>query len=165
MRIRHVFSAPDLPTVERAIAAAREVGVADEDISLIARSDIEVKSVPMERLEVSTDMLPAALRGAGAGAVVGCVAGIVAVAVPAIGITIAGAGLLALIGAAVGGWSSALAGAGYPNPVRRMFEAEIEDGRILVIIDDARIRASAVADALTRAGAMQLPFEESGLLV
>jgi hypothetical protein len=165
MKSRHVFSTPDLPAARRAIAAARAVGVADDDISLVARSDIEMESVPTERLEASADTVPAALRGAGAGAVVGLLAGIGAVAIPAFGITVAGAGLLALIGAAVGGWSSALAGSGFPNPVRRMFEAEIEAGRILVVIDDARDRAPAVTEALSRVGAAQLPFEEPAALI
>ena len=165
MKIRHVFMTPDLPAARRAIAVARGAGVADEDISLVARSDIEMESVPVERLEASADTLPAALRGAGVGGVVALVAGLVATGMPAIGMTFAGVSLLTLIGVMVGGWSAALGGSSYPNPVRRRFDAEIKAGRILVVIDDARDHAPAVTDALAHAGAQQLPFEESAMLI
>lgn len=165
MKNRHVFSAPDLVSAERAIAAVRAAGVADDDIALIARSDIEMDSIPDARLDASTDTVPAALRGTGVGAAAGLVAGIVAVAIPAVGITIAGAGLLTLLGAAVGGWSSALAGAAFPNSVRQAFEAEIQAGRILVVVDAQPDLAPAVDAACRQAGATRLPFDHPSVLV
>ena len=165
MKTRHVFSTPDLITARRVIAAACAIGVADDNIALIARSDIEMEAIPDDRLDASTDMVPAAVRGVGVGAAAGLVAGIAAVAIPAIGITIVGAGLITLLGAAVGGWSSALAGSAFPNSVRQMFESEIEAGRILVVIDAEHNLAAAANDACTRAGATQLPFDEPSALV
>ena len=64
MKIRHVFSTPDLDSAQAAMNAALEAGVHDEDILLIARSDIELASIPNERKEADTDLMPAALRGA-----------------------------------------------------------------------------------------------------
>ena len=58
------------------------------------------------------------MRGIGVGGEIGLVAGIAAVAIPTIGITVAGAGLITLLGAAIGGWSSALADSSFPNAVR-----------------------------------------------
>lgn len=165
MKKRHVYSTPDLATARRAVDAARAAGVADEGISLVASATMEMDSIPPDRLDVSTDTVPAAMRGAGAGAVIGLVAGIVAVAIPAIGITVAGAGLLTLIGAAVGGWSSALAGSSFPNSVRQAFESEVEAGRVLVVIDDNAERAQSLHEVLASAGARQLPFDEPSALV
>jgi hypothetical protein len=164
MKNRHVFSTPDVTSARAAIAAARAVGVPDEGIALIARSDIEMDSIPEDRLDASADTMPAALRGAATGGALGLVGGLVAVAIPAIGITVAGVGLIALAAAAVGGWSSALMGSTVPNPVRRQFESEIEAGRVLVVIDDEQERAAQVLAAVEGTGAVALPFEQASAL-
>ena len=64
MSRRCIHSAPDLATAERAIAAAREAGIEDDALSLVARSDIEVQQVPDDLKQPDTDMVPAAARGA-----------------------------------------------------------------------------------------------------
>ncbi len=164
MKIRHVFSASTLAVAEDAIAAARALDVEDAAISLIARADIEMESIPEDRLDASADTVPAAVRGAATGGAMGLLGGLIAIAVPAIGITVAGAGLCALVGAAVGAWSSALFGSEVPNPVRRRFEAEIAAGRILIVVDDQRDHAAAVSAAIERVGATALPFERLTVL-
>ena len=63
MKTRHVFSVPDLAAARAAMDAARRAGVADDDISLIARSDIELENIPEERKVVEGDFYPAAIRG------------------------------------------------------------------------------------------------------
>jgi hypothetical protein len=165
MKARRVFSTPNLPAAQRAIAAARGAGVADTDISLIARSDIEMDAIPAERIDASNDFVPAALRGAGAGGAIGLVAGLVAIAIPPIGITVAGAGLITLVSAAVAGWSAALMGSATPSHVRRKFEQEIESGRILVVIDDDASNFAGVDAAVAHTGAELLPYNELSALV
>ncbi|MEO6687523.1 MAG: hypothetical protein ABIS07_10680 [Dokdonella sp.] len=165
MKTRRVFSTPDLPAAQRAMDAARVAGIADDDISLVARSDIEMDKIPDDRLDASSDFVGAALRGAGAGGVMGVIGGLIAVAIPPIGITVAGAALIALASSAVAGWSGALAGSAVPSPVRRKFEQEIEAGRILVVIDGAASENAHVDAAVTATGAVQLPFEELSILV
>lgn len=159
MKIRHVFSTASPAAAVEAIAAARAAGVEDEAITLVARHDIEMDEVPGERIDVAADVVPAAWRGAATGGALGLVGGLVGVAVPAIGIPLAGIGLLTLTGAAVGAWSSALMGSEVPSQVRREFEAEIAAGRVLVVIDAPRDDAAAISAALSRAGAVELPFE------
>lgn len=161
MKVRQVFSTPDLPTARAAVSAARAAGIEDEAISLVARSEVEMDEIPEQRLDVTKDTVPASLRGAAAGGAVGVVAGLAAAAFPPVGITVAGAGLIALVGAATGAWSSALFGAGVPNSVRRTFEDEIEAGRILVVVDAPGGRAGEVQRALEQVGAVRLPFEET----
>ena len=82
MKTRHVFSTPNLETAQAALAAAREAGVEDNDLLLVARSDIELESIPDNRQEADTDLMPAALRGAGYGGATGLLAGLVAFAIP-----------------------------------------------------------------------------------
>jgi hypothetical protein len=164
MKTRRVYATPNLAAAQAALAAARDTGIDAHSLSLIARSDIEMESVPDELREAHTDTIPAALRGAAEGGAVGLVAGLIAVAIPPLGITLAGAGLIAAIGALVGSWSSALVGASVPDPVRRRFEETIQAGQILLVIDaekEALVRAEA---AVVLAGATPLPYEASSAL-
>ncbi|MEI7038330.1 hypothetical protein [Fulvimonas yonginensis] len=160
MKTRHVFSTPDTATARTVMQAARAAGVAEDDISLVARSDIELEAMPEQHKEAASDFFPAALRGVIGGGATGLLAGLVAVAIPPLGITLAGVAGLTIAGALTGGWASALVGASVPDPVRRKFEGEIEAGRILVVLDgDAELLRRA-EPALVRAGATPLPFDE-----
>lgn len=165
MKTRHVFSTPDLDTAQAAMAAARLAGIHDEDILLVARSDIELDSIPNDRQEADSDFIPAALRGAGYGGAAGLLAGLVAVVITPIGLTLAGVGAVAIAGALVGGWASALMGSSLPDPVRRKFDEEIQAGKILMVIDATKEALTSAEPAITRAGATPLPFEATTALI
>ena len=159
MQTRHVFSVPDLATAEGALNAARGAGLSDDNLSLIARSDIELESIPDHLKDAATDFMPAALRGTATGAAAGLLAGVVALAFPPFGITLAGAALLTVGGAAVGTWVSSLLGSTVEDPVRRKFEAEIAAGRILLVIDAEDAQLPLAEAAILAAGATALPYE------
>lgn len=159
MKTRHVYTTPDLPAARKAVAAARSAGIDDNDILLVARSDIELDAVPDDRKEADSDMLPAAARGAGLGAGAGLLAGLVAVAIPPLGVTLAGAAATTLAGAAVGSWSAALMGSSLPDPVRRRFEARIEAGEVLVVVDATEATLKSADPQIASAGGVRLPFE------
>ncbi|MCX7514404.1 hypothetical protein [Frateuria sp. STR12] len=160
MKTRHVFSTPDLDSAKTVMQAARAAGIGEDDISLIARSDIELEATPEQHKEAGSDFYPAALRGVIGGGATGLLAGLVAVAIPPVGITLAGVAGLTVAGALTGGWASALVGASVPDPVRRKFEDEIEAGRILVVLDGDRELLQRAEPALIRAGGTPLPFDE-----
>lgn len=105
MKTRHVYLMGDLSAAGRAIAALRAHGVHEDNIALVARADIEMARIPDDYRNASTDFMPAALRGALGGGTAGMLAGLIGIAVPAIGITIAGAAAVAVIGAATGAWT------------------------------------------------------------
>ncbi len=159
MKIRHVFSNPDLQTTAAAMQAARGAGIEDTDMLLVARSDIELESIPDSRMQADTDMLPAALRGAGYGGATGLLAGLIAVVVPAVGLTLAGAAAVGVAGAMIGTWSSALVGSSLPDPIRVKFEDEIEAGRILLLVDASEEMLASAEQAIVAAGATPLPYE------
>ena len=96
MKLRRVYSTPNVDSAQRVLQAARGAGLDNDALSLIARSDIEVEGVPDERKDAKTDFLPAAARGAATGGAAGLVAGLVAIAVPPIGLTVASAGVMAI---------------------------------------------------------------------
>ncbi|MHB8913046.1 MAG: hypothetical protein ACYC42_10475 [Lysobacter sp.] len=165
MKTRHVFSTADLDTAKAVMAAARRAGIPDEDILLVARADIELDSIPSERQEADSDFIPAALRGAGYGGAAGLLAGLVAVVVAPIGLTLAGVGAVAVAGALVGSWASALMGSSLPDPVRRQFEDLIRAGNILVVIDATKAALASAEPSIVDAGASPLPFEATTALI
>jgi hypothetical protein len=164
VKSRHVFSTPDLATAKAAMQAARVAGVDEDDISLIARSDIELEATPEQHKEAGGDFYPAAVRGALSGGATGLLAGLVAVAIPPLGVTLAGVAALGLAGAMVGTWTGAMVGAEVPDPVRRKFEGEIEAGRILVVLDGKKDLLERAEPALLSAGATPLPFDQPKVL-
>jgi|SRR5688572_20452025 hypothetical protein len=166
MKTRRVFSTPDLVTARAAMQAAREAGIRDDDISLVARSDIEVGHIPNKRKEADSDFVPAALRGALFGGLAGLLAGAISVLVfPSVGMTWAGTGLVALAGALIGMFASSLVGSALPDPVRQKFDGEIKAGQILVLVDGAAELLPAVEAAVTRTGALSLPFDAPTALI
>ena len=159
MKIRHVFVTRDVLQARDALLALREQGVGVDDISLVARSDIELDRIPDDLKEADTDFLPAAMRGMGIGGATGLLAGLAAVVITPVGITLAGAAAVGALGALVGGWSSALMGSALPDPVRQQFDDEISAGRILVLVDAEPEAQPRLQAALEAVGAQRLDYE------
>lgn len=164
MKQRHVFSTTSITVAHDVIQAARTAGVDDDDIFLIARDDIEMDAIPPHRIDASMDTIPAAVRGAVGGGSAGLIAGLVAVAFPPIGVTVAGIGALTAVGALVGTWSAALFGSGIDNNVRHQYEKEIEAGRILVVIEADDELEQRARGAMVDAGATALVHQPHDLV-
>jgi hypothetical protein len=159
MKARHVFTTPDIAAAEIAVTALRQAGIPDDDISLIARHDIENAAIPDDRQDTTGDFGRGGVKGLLEGGGSGLLVGLVAVSVPALGLTLAGVAAMTLIGAAVGGWMGMLTGTSEPDKVRRTFEDEIASGHVLVIVDgEANVLATADA-ALKATNARPLPFD------
>ena len=135
MKTRHLFLMQDLAVARTAASSLQTSGMPENDISIVARPDIEIDRIPDDYRNASTDFMPAALRGTLIGAAVGLASGLIGIAVPAIGLTTVGVVALTLIGAAVGGWASALAGSAVSDPIRREYKQQIADGKILMVVD------------------------------
>lgn len=161
MRKRIVFSTRDVAHARDLIAIAYASGLTDDDLSVVARSDIELEQIADQLKMADSDFIPAALRGAGYGAITGTLAGLVAVSLTPLGITLAGAALAGgLGGGAVGAWVSSLVGASIPDPIRQAFENEIKAGRVLVAVDGEDQALHAVTIRFIEAGATQLDYEQ-----
>ena len=158
MKTRHVFSTNDVSQARSAVIALNEQGIAFDDISLVARSDIDLDRIPDGLKEADSDFKPAALRGMGIGGATGLLAGLAAVVFTPVGITLAGAAAVGAMGALVGGWSSALMGSALPDPVRQQFDDEISAGRILVLVDADEDTQARVGATLAGLGVPQLDY-------
>ncbi len=115
MKARHVYLANDLPAARQAMSIARSSGIADSDIGLIARSDIEEFKIHDRRKEADSDLIPALKRGLLLGAAAGIVVAVLMGLTWEVGaswpmIILGGA----VGGAMVGGLGSMLTGASMP---------------------------------------------------
>jgi hypothetical protein len=158
MKTRCVFSTPDMEHARAAMRAALDAGIDDDDICFVARDDIELENIPDHRMTGRTDFVPSAFRGVACGGGAGLLLGLLAAAVPPLGVTLAGAGVAAVAGAAVGGWTGALIGSEVPDVIHRKFGGEIASGHILVVLDADRDRLEIAGLAVARTGATPLPF-------
>ena len=165
MMKRHVFATPDVATAERVEAEAIRQGIGRNRVFLEARRDIEIRRIDDDEKNVSMDIIPAAWHGTIYGAAAGLAAGLVAMYIPFFGVSLAGAGALAVVGALVGTWASVLIGSALPDEVRRTFAAEIDSGQVLVVIDAEAEEFERIEQALSLAGAVRLPFESTTALV
>ena len=143
MKTRHVYAIRDRPQLEAALRAVRGCGVADDDLAIVARHDIE--------LAVDPDALHDEH-----GRLTGLIAGLTAVAVPVLGISIAGAGMLNLLGANLEGWAPHIAGEDAEQDVRDRFDQRIERGEILLVVEAAPEMRNAVNGVLVAEGAEEL---------
>jgi hypothetical protein len=164
LRKRHVFSTPSLEVAQAVVDAARANGVGRDCICIEARPDIEVSRIRDDRKNVSMDFVPAALRGTLLGGLAGLAAGLIGMNIPFFGLSGLGAIALMVIGALVGTWASVLIGSALPDEVRRTIAAEIEAGRILVVIDAELEEFDAVERAIAQAGGDRLPYEVNAAL-
>jgi hypothetical protein len=150
---RFIYAFDSAGSAHAAVMTLRLNGIDEECISLIARADIQLEKIPERYLDAPTDFVPALGRGAAIGGITGLFAGLVAMAIPPLGIAVGGSALLAFFGggAVLGAWSSALVGASIPDSIRRKFEDEIQAGRTLLVID-SNGNNDALVTALMAAG-------------
>jgi hypothetical protein len=98
--------------------------------------------VPLEDLQEATlaqrsDLLPALARGTASGGVTGMLAGLVAMAFPPAGLTIAGGAvvLMTLASAGIGAWTATMIGVDVPNTRLKRFEEAVAKGELLMMVD------------------------------
>lgn len=125
----------DTAAVERAYAEIRSLGVSDADVSVVHQGD--AAAPPMGAGETRTG--PGMAAGGVAGAVLGGIIGLAALAVPGAGpILAAGPIAAALSGAVAGGAMGALAGSfaglGIPTEHAKEYEAAVRSGGTFISV-------------------------------
>ena len=159
-RVTAVFD--DRTQAERAIAELRRSGISDKDMSIVSRRPDDVDVTGKAAPDSTGERMG---KGALAGAGVGTLFGLAALAIPGVGPFIT-AGVLAsalgatggavAAGAIVGGTSGALAGAfskaGYSKEEAEYFGSTVESGGVLVAVDADDVSAERLRSELTRLG-------------
>ena len=98
------------------------------------------------------EIVPALERGLAVGGATGLLAGIVAVSFPPAGLVLGGGAILglSLAGAGVGAWVSSMIGADVPNSQLKEFQAAIDAGQLLFIIDVPKTRVEELSELIKK---------------
>lgn len=137
MNRRIYFLLPDVKTARSIVDELLLARIEWRHIHVLARQGIELEDLPEATLAQKSDVLPALARGAAAGGISGMLAGLVAMAFPPAGLTIAGGAVVAmtLAGAGFGSWMSTMIGVDVTNTRIKQFERAIEEGQLLMMVD------------------------------
>lgn len=152
-------------SAEQAVNALRNLGVNENNLSIVARNNNGAGNGSAGAAEAS-DAAGDVTRGTLAGAGVGTLFGIAAALIPGVGPFITAGTLLttalgavgggAVAGAVVGGTTgavaSALARAGYDEHEANYYGGAVESGQTLVVVDTTGLNDQAVRDVLTQNG-------------
>lgn len=148
---RIYFLVPDLPTAARVTDELLLARVDERHIHVVAREDTPLGNLPKASLLQTSDLIPAVERGLALGGVTGILAGVAAVTFPPAGIALGGGAVLAttLIGSGIGAWLAGMIGIDVANTQISQFEAAIEGGEFLFMVDVARDRVEQI-EAMVR---------------
>jgi hypothetical protein len=142
----------------RAVDGLMELGVTRDEISLIMSEG----SASQFGLKEATKAPEGAVTGGVIGGTLGAIAaGVVTAATAGVGILATGPIMMAFAGlgagAAVGGLTGALAGAGIPEHEAKFYESEIRDnGAILLGVSTDRINEDRITDLFDRCNAAKV---------
>jgi hypothetical protein len=105
-------------------------------------------NLPEANLLQESDFVPAVERGLAIGGVTGILAGIAAIAIPGAGIALGGGAILGigLAGAGLGAWVSGMIGISVPSSRLSEFEAAIEKGQLLMMVDVPRPKVEQIVE-------------------
>ncbi|MDO8333070.1 MAG: DUF1269 domain-containing protein [Nitrosomonas sp.] len=134
---RIYFLVPDINATNRIVEDLLMAKIEERHIHVIAKRGTPLADLPEASLLQKSDFIPAVEQGLALGGSTGMLAGLVAVILPPASTVIAGGVLLAttLVGAGVGAWLSGMVGMSVGNRRTKEFEAAIEAGHFLVLVD------------------------------
>ena len=152
---------------ERAINELRRLGVADSQLSIVARHGDSAAvtgagSTADDVADTAAGAGKGALAGAGGGALFGLAAALIPGVGPfitagalatALGTTAGGAAAGAIVGGPIGAIAGALANAGYNEDEAKYYGSAVESGGVLVAVDaDGAVSANDVRAVLNQYG-------------
>ncbi|MEW4983330.1 MAG: hypothetical protein AB1Y26_08870 [Cycloclasticus sp.] len=137
MKRRLYFLLPDHDTSEQVVNEMLIARITESNIHILAKSGADMAALPEANLLQSSDFIHSVETGAALGGVTGILAGLAAMTFPPAGLVLGGGAVLgiALAGAGVGSWASAMIGISAPNSRLKAFEAAIEEGQYLMMVD------------------------------
>jgi hypothetical protein len=147
---RLYFTVPDLSTAHTVVDELLLKRVEERHIHIIAKEGTPLGDLPEANLLQKSDFIPAMERGLAMGGITGVLAGIAAVTLPPAGIILGGGAILAtgLVGAGIGSWISGMIGMDVGNSQTTQFEAAIEAGEILVMVDVGKEQVGEIEDLI-----------------
>jgi hypothetical protein len=147
MRRRIYWLLPNLDSARRTMDDLLLARIDERHIHFVAREGADMSGLHAANVLQTSDVIRSAEAGLVIGGTAGAVLGsIIAVAYPMFGDKpqwglIA---VLALVGAPVGAWASSMIGVSTPSKRLQRFEAQIEQGQVLLMVDVPRSRVEEI---------------------
>lgn len=154
MRRRIYWLLPDLASARRTMNDLLLARISEPHIHFVASEGADTTGLHAANVLQTSDVIRAAQVGLVTGGCVGIVLGVVAaIFFPIVGDTPQWGmvGVLGVVGGLVGAWASSLIGASTPSKRLRRFEAAIEQGQILLMVDVPRSRVDEIESMLEAA--------------
>ena len=148
MRRRLYFVLPDVESAQRTADDLLLARVEDRHMRFLARRGTALDPLHEAGYLDKTDIAHGAAVGLALGGVIGALTGALVVAYPPEGTNPQLVAVLIgmLIGAPLGGWMASMAGAAVPNSRLRQFQADMETGRLLMMVDVPYRRVDEITD-------------------
>jgi hypothetical protein len=149
---RIYFLVPNVASARAIVDDLLLARIEERHLHIVAREDTPLGNLPEAGVAQKSDLVPALQRGVAAGGVTGLLAGALAVTFPPAGLVLGGGAVLGmtLFGAGFGAWMSSMVGVGLPSGRLEKFEAAIERGELLMMIDVPRVRVEEIEALVKR---------------
>lgn len=151
MRRRIYWLLPDLASARRTMDDLLLARISEQHMHFVAREGADMSGLHEANVLQTSDVVRAAQVGLVIGGAVGAVLGMAAaVFFPIVGDTPQWgiAAVLAMLGGALGAWSSSMIGVSTPSHRLARFEPAIEQGQILLMVDVPRSRVEEIEERL-----------------
>jgi len=152
MRLRMYLTLPDLASARRLANDLLLARVEDKHMHFLARRGTDLGELHEASHLQKTDTVHGAFTGFVTGGVMGVVVGTLLVNFPPGGVTLQlGAVLVsAIVGSVLGTWVASMVGLQVPNSRLKPFEKDIEEGKILLMLDVPSSHYQQVHDVIAR---------------
>ena len=152
MRRRLYFLLPSLSSAQSSVDGLLLARVEARHIHVLGKRGMDLGDLPLATVFQKTDLVHGAQLGALIGAALGILSGVALVAFPpgTLHFELATILVLALVGTAFGLWVASLIGAAVPNTRLKQFEVDIEQGRLLLMVDVPFGHESRIAELVSR---------------
>ncbi len=147
---RIYFLAPNIEITHKIVDELHSEGIEDRHIHVLAKRDTPLEGLHEAGINIKTDFLAAAERGLALGGSTGLLVGLIGLRFA--GFVIAGGPLLGIIlaSATIASLAGGLMGMSMGNTRLRQFEAAIENGELLVLVDIPLDRIETIRGLITK---------------
>ena len=152
MRLRMYVTLPDLASAKQLANDLLLARIEDRHMHFLARRGTDLGELHEASYLQKTDAIHGAFTGLVIGGIVGVAVGLLLVYFPPGGISVQLVAVLiaALVGAFLGIWIAGMMGLQVPNTQLKGFEQELQDGKILLMLDVPASRYEEVRQIIAR---------------
>lgn len=152
MRRRLYFMLPDSDSARKMLDEMLLARIEVRHIHFLARRDSLPPELPEATVLQKTDIVHGAQLGVTIGGVAGTLGGLLVVLFPPGGISLQLVTVLiaALLGSLFGAWASSMAASAVPNSRLKAFHADIERGKVLMMVDVPMRRIQEISELVAR---------------